>query len=394
MNISTNPIPSRIKAPTSKSYANRALILAALEPKPITIQGIPDSQDVLDLKINLEATGLIFESDQWQWTVTNQFPECEPQGEELIDLPGSEGGTTIRFLMSLLSLGKRKYRLKLKERMSKRPLQNQIEALVSMGAKIELREDVLEIQGPIKTSGEISIDCSDTTQGASSLLLLSRKYDLTIKPLDMSFSSRYWEMTESICKNFDSPYQVPADFSSLSYLVAYAVLNQDLEIEGVSHKDHLQADARLMDYLSELGARFEIENNVLKVFKSNLKGSIEIDVKECLDLFPTLAFLAAFSSAQFSFKNLAPLQFKESDRRAEVFKLFDYFNVEYKYFESEDRLSVYPSQPIKSEGPITLPNDHRIIMAYALMLKQLGGGKVPQYQSVSKSFGNFFEYFS
>ena len=62
--------------PTSKSYANRILILAALCPSVITIEGLPESTDVSNLISCLQQVGLEFSKD-------SNFPP--DQVEELIE---------------------------------------------------------------------------------------------------------------------------------------------------------------------------------------------------------------------------------------------------------------------------------------------------------------------
>lgn len=392
--ISNEKIPSLIEAPSSKSYANRALILGALSPKAITIQNLPQSRDVDDLILNLKEIGLDIDQIEDQVTIKNNFPTCEKKDSDSpIMLSGSEGGTTIRFLITLLSMGQNEYILKLKARMKERPLSEQSEQLNRLGAVVEINDDQVKIQGPIDHTCEVEVDCSETTQFASSLYLVSSVKDILVKIKNLSFSSLYIEMTKNLVREFSSPYIVPADFSSLSYIAAYGFLNQDLEIKGVSKIDTFQADAKLFNYVEQLGGTYKIENDQLFIYESQLAGRIEIDVRECLDLFPTLIYLAMFSDAEFVFKNLGPLKFKESDRVAEMIKLLEAFNARFSYDETSEILKIEQSDLKKPEKSPNLPNDHRIVMSFTLMLKHMGGGKVEQYQAVEKSFGNFFEYF-
>lgn len=395
MHISNNPLPSEIEAPTSKSYANRALILAALSDEAVEINHLPDSLDVDDMIHNFKKIGLKILREERKIIVFNSFPACETETtEDNLELEGSEGGTTVRFLTTLLSLGRKSYSLKLKAHMKNRPMDAQISLLSALGVRITKIGETVNIQGPMNKDASIAVDCSETTQFASSLLLLSHFTNLDIKLENISFSSLYLEMTKNLVSNFKSPYNVPVDFSSLSYLVAYAVLNQNLLIKNVGEIDSQQADAKLFTYLEKLGGRFEFDKRDLKIFKSELKGKIEINVKDCLDLFPTLIYLAMFSQARFVFKNLEPLAFKESNRKEEVFKLMEHFKVAFEYNRDSDILVVKESQPKLPTSEVKLPNDHRIVMSYTLMLKHLGGGKIPQSQSVRKSFGEFFKYFS
>ena len=49
-----------ILIPTSKSYANRILILASLNQRVVTIEALPESTDVLNLINCLEKVGIKF----------------------------------------------------------------------------------------------------------------------------------------------------------------------------------------------------------------------------------------------------------------------------------------------------------------------------------------------
>ena len=87
--------------PTSKSYANRILILAALCPSVITIEGLPESTDVSNLISCLQQVGLEFSKDsKGHLKVLNSFPECEKNTSlDTIVLETGDGGTTNRFIL-------------------------------------------------------------------------------------------------------------------------------------------------------------------------------------------------------------------------------------------------------------------------------------------------------
>lgn len=395
MQVTSNKLPSNVQAPTSKSYANRAIILGCLNLTDSTILDLPPSKDVDDLIENLTLVGIGFIREHNKVTITNSFPDCEVNSDELL-LPGSEGGTTIRFLLTLLCLGKRKYILPLENRMRLRPLEEQIKILTQLGAKIERFDDRVEIQGPLTFSKDekIIIDCSDTTQFATSMLLIQKFYPMKLELNNIQFSNAYLEMTKKLCREFSSDYYVPVDFSSLSYIAAWSVLNQDILIENVKAIDENQADSFLFQILTKQGVDWRLDQSGLHIPKSKFDKPVEVDVSRCLDLFPTLAYLAMFSGVQFSFKNLKFLKDKESDRLKEVLVLFELFSQQFHYDDKNDFLETQVSEIKDIDQSPDLPIDHRIVMLFALIKKHLGGGKVPQYQAVNKSFSNFFSLFS
>ena len=54
----------KVLIPTSKSFANRILILASLCPKIVTIEGLPESTDVSNLIDCLEKIGIKFNNPE------------------------------------------------------------------------------------------------------------------------------------------------------------------------------------------------------------------------------------------------------------------------------------------------------------------------------------------
>ena len=91
----------KISIPTSKSYANRILILASLCPKVVTIEGLPESTDVSNLIDCLEKIGIKFSKDsKGTFKVLNSFPECEADiDSDTVYLETGDGGTTNRFIL-------------------------------------------------------------------------------------------------------------------------------------------------------------------------------------------------------------------------------------------------------------------------------------------------------
>lgn len=396
MQVTSNKLPKTVQAPTSKSYANRAIVLGCLNPGETAVLNLPPSKDVDDLIDNLSVVGLEFVRSDHEVKVCNSFPHCEENRQRVIHLPGSEGGTTIRFLLTLLTLGKNKYILPLENRMKLRPLEEQIRVLTQLGARIERFDDRVEIQGPLTFSKDekITIDCSDTTQFATSMLLLQKFYPIDLDLINIQFSNAYLEMTKKLCREFSSHYYVPVDFSSLSYIAVWSVLNQDIQIENVKNIDEHQADSYLFKILTEQGVKWHVDSSGLYIPKSRFQKPVEVDVSLCLDLFPTLAYLAMFSGVAFSFRNLKFLKDKESDRLKEVLSLFKLFSQRFDYDEVNDHLLTHVSEIKDIDQSPDLPIDHRIVMLFALIKKHLGGGKIPQFQAVSKSFSNFFSLFS
>src|SRR3989339_1533417 len=110
--ISCTKRPTRIVVPTSKSYANRLLILAATDPREIHLKNLPPSSDVTAMIRCLQQVGVIIERYEGNSVIVkNCFPECEVQNNQITELLTGDGGTTNRFLLAFLARGKCRYRL-------------------------------------------------------------------------------------------------------------------------------------------------------------------------------------------------------------------------------------------------------------------------------------------
>lgn len=390
INVSSNKIPPKVLCPTSKSYANRALMLAALDERPITLKNIPSSQDVIDMVENLKMMGLQIERKSDSLIVKNCFPACEKDQSQV--LVGSEGGTTVRFLLTLLALGKQKYTLALKGKMTERPLDDQMITLKSLGADIKKFEDKVVIQGPIQLNQTLSIDCIHTTQFASAMLMLSRYFDFKVQTLNLKSSQAYFEMTAKIIKDFEKEevYSIPADFSSASYLIAYAFTSQDLLVSNIHSVDTFQADSFLIELLTTLGGELRFDYEGLHISKQQNYPGFEVDVSRCLDLTPTLVYLALFADSPTRLFGIENLKYKESNRLLEISKVLNQIGA---HCEINEDLVITPAKLSIPDRLIQVAPDHRIIMMTALILKKLGGGQLSPFKNVEKSFPEFFTIF-
>ena len=109
--VEPTPFDKEIFLPASKSHANRALIIGALKGNGFEVQNLSKSTDVLTLLTCLENIGLFISKNEEHVIFHNSFPACENLTQtEVIDLKTGDGGTTNRFLLALLALGKKTYR--------------------------------------------------------------------------------------------------------------------------------------------------------------------------------------------------------------------------------------------------------------------------------------------
>lgn len=386
LSVNKGLFKSVVSVPPSKSYANRALILASLSPVSFSLQNIPSATDVTILLDCLKQIGLKIIENDGALIVENSFPECE-SGDQVLKV--GEGGTTARFLATMLLLGKCEYRLILGERLKERPWIEFITLARSLNATARLENDTLIVQGPIGLPHELLIDASKTTQFATAFKLLTVKHDMKVIPQGMESSQSYWLMNESLIKDFKkkSFYSVPLDWSSASYPMAFAALNQRIKFPGLK-ADSFQADSKLFGILSSLGST-QVENNELVIQPMTKAHDLHLDVSDCLDLVPTLSYLLAHTEGHHTLIGFQNLIHKESNRLEEVIKLLKIFAREVQC--GPDILKIVGKKELLSKKvDLEMPNDHRMVMAGTLFLLHHCGGTISPVDAVTKSFPHFF----
>ena len=378
-------LPSTVTVPRSKSYANRALILAALAPQPITLSHLPTATDVTILLSALLQIGIKIQGSS-SLLISGSFPNIEsPQGATI---QVGEGGTTARFLACLLLKGSAPYRLVLGARLKERPWEEFITQVQALGGKASLVDDLLTLQGPVRFPFSFEVDCRRTTQFATGLQLACGWSGEKVIPTNMDSSESYWDLTQSVISSFkaNSSFEIPADWSSASYPLAFGALNQEINFPGLFY-DQFQADAKFLDLLKKLGALEEHAEGI-RVRPHQNSFDVSFDVSDCLDLTPALVFLLAHVKGEHIISGIRNLRHKESDRLQELDKLLRAFSRETRLTENSLEFSG-STHKCSDAKTLYLPDDHRMVMTAALFLKHHSGGVLSPIEAVNKSYPEF-----
>lgn len=378
-------LTSRVNLPSSKSYANRALIIAAVSNSSPTLVNLPEATDVTNLLACFRSIGLNIESGNQSFKITNSFPACETSGKTL-DV--GDGGTTARFLAAMLLLGKETYKLKLGKRLKDRPWQEFIDIVKLLGGKAELLEDQLIIKGPVKFPDSLEIDCSKTTQFATAFQLIAG--NTKIIPMNLKSSASYWQMTEQLMATMKKAerFSIPLDWSSASYPLAFGALNQTIEFPGLKY-DSYQADSKFMEILKGFGAIEASPDGSVIVKKYNKLSSLNYDVSDALDLVPALAFFLAHIPGHHQLTGIKNLIHKESNRLAEVIRLLALFEKE-SSTDGEILHITGTDKVVNHALDLNLVDDHRMVMTGTLFLLHHAGGTIHPAHAVDKSYPGFF----
>ena len=191
-------------------------------------------------------------------------------------------------------------------------------------------------------------------------------------------------------------FGIESDWSAAAnFLVAGAIFGST-ELVGMDMSS-IQADIAIIDVLVEAGALVsQMDDGTLCVRRAPLEG-FSIDLNHAPDLFPIVAVLAAFCAGESRIAGLGRLAGKESDRARAVLEMLQQMGVEAAaegdelVVQGETWVSRLLSGRLLNGGAYTSRHDHR--MAMALSVAAIGAGgpvQIDDTACVSKSFPDFF----
>ena len=416
-------IGGEVKAPPSKSYSHRAVILASLANGTSKLYDMLFSQDVLS-SINVCRTlGAKITKKEDYLEVIGTGGKLHNSSEVPIDLGNS--GTTLRLITSIASLADNEVILTGDESLQTRPMEILIDSLELLGVcatSIKDNGKAPILVKPGYVGGETNILGNVSSQFISSILIsapLSKKgVDLFVLP---EFKSRpYVNMTCDIMAKFgvniknefyirhedckkefkncridefnivkqeykSCDYVVEGDYSSASYLLAaIAIYGGKAKILNL-FKDSKQGDKLILDILEKMGVKIDIFDDYVEISSDGDLHGIDIDLSNAPDLLITVAILAAMSSGTTTIKGVKHARVKETDRIATTCNELKKLGCNLEEFE--DGMSIEGG--IRS-GVVDSHKDHRLAMAFSLVgLKhdiEITNGEV-----FDVSFPNFIE---
>jgi 3-phosphoshikimate 1-carboxyvinyltransferase len=413
--------PSKLKEctihiPGSKSYTNRALIIASLADGKTVLQNPLFSDDTIYTIEALKKLGVRIERTK------NDDLEVHGKGGVLNDpeetLFLGNAGTGIRFITALLSLAPFKSKITGNIRMQKRPIKDLITALRQLGVKIESVEKngcpPIKIRGSVLKGGEIELSGSVSSQYLSALLMIApyAQNDVTIKITDELVSKPYIDMTLQIMNDFgvkvenknyqefivkagerynSCDYKIEGDASSATYFFALSALhNVPIHVQNV-YSDTSQADIHFLDVLEKMGCSIhQNEKEIYVQTPDKLKSLGEIDLNHMPDAAMTVAIVATFAEGKSVLKNIANLRVKECDRINALVTELKKVGVDCK--ELSDGIEINgDSSSLHGDALISTYRDHRMAMCFALLASKIPDIQIINPECTSKTYPNFFK---
>lgn len=375
-----------ITAPPSKSMAHRNLLCAALSERS-TVFNVEYSQDILATIDSLKALGANIEINGSTVNIGGFYPE-KVKGTTL---DCRESGSTLRFILPLCLLSGEEFILKGQGRLLQRPMTVYSDLCREKGIDFEQTNEYIRVKGRLK-GGKFTVDGGISSQFISGLLfalpLLNedsvinivgeiQSYSyllLTFKSLtDFGIDIDYTDIRSIKIKGNQTyknkEVKVEGDYSNAAFFDALNYLDGDVKVEGLA-EDSLQGDR----VYKELFDKLNKENSV-------------ISIADCPDLAPILFVMAAVGNGAL-FTDTARLKIKESDRAAAMQEELSKFGV--KMDVDDNSIRVYASKIKTPTEEINGHNDHRIVMATAILATKTGA-VINGAEAVRKSLPDFFE---
>ena len=393
-------VASPIELPSSKSIANRALVINALSEHPAEIGGMAVCDDTQ--------------------AIVGALEQVSKHSATIVDIGAA--GTAMRFLTAYFAaLEGVTVTLTGSQRMCRRPIALLVDALRQSGADIAyLGEEgfpPLRIEGKRLRGGEIAIRGDISSQYISALMMVGATFSegLCIRLLGDTLSRPYIEMTaemmrqwgidvrtsadriEILSHGYRSPvsYTVEADWSAASYIyemVALAEL-QNVVVRGlVAPEKSLQGDSELVDLYRHFGVTTQFCDGcaVISCSPSESDEVLSFDLKATPDLVPAMVVTACLKGRRFAFEGVGNLRIKECDRIAVL--TTEMRKLGYLLTFDDESVSWDGSRCESECNPLIMTyKDHRIAMAFTPAVTQHQGLAIEDAMVVNKSFPQYWE---
>ena len=401
-----------VKAPPSKSYSHRAVILASLANGTSKLYDMLYSEDTLASIRVCKALGAQINQTEDYLEVVGTGGKMHNSSESPIDLANS--GTTLRLMTSVSALSDNEVILTGDDSLKTRPMGLLMEALKPLGIATKSLNDNEKAPILIKpgyAGGETNIYGNVSSQFISSILISSplSEHGVTLYVLPEFKSRPYVNMTLDIMRKFgvkslkgdylkhdhcdkevqscridefkitkqnytSCDYTVEGDYSSASYLLALIAINGGKAKIKNLFRNSKQGDKVILDILQQMGAKIIRGDDYVEIGSDGNLKAIDVDLSNAPDLLITT-----------NITGVAHARVKETDRIDTTCRELEKLGC--KLVEREDGMSI--TGGVKS-GRVDSHGDHRLAMAFSLIgLKhdiEITNGEV-----FDVSFPNFIE---
>ena len=414
--IAESMVEGAAQAPPSKSYTHRAVLAAGYADGAIVRDPLVSADTKATMRA-VEAYGgsVSLAEDESAVEVTG-FDGRPGTPDDVIDCANS--GTTMRLVTATAALQDNLTVLTGDESLRSRPQGPLLDAVEQLDGDAESTR--WNGQAPLVVGGGVDGGAVEIPGDVSSQYITALLMAGAVSPAGIDIdlttelkSSPYVDITLEVLDDFGvdaektdagftveggqsyapegGDYNVPGDFSSMSYLLAAGALAAEDGLRVTSAFPSAQGDAAIVDILDRMGAdlNWDEENGEITVSKSELTG-IEVGVEDTPDLLPTIATLGAAADGVTRITDAEHVRYKETDRVSAMAEELTKMGAEVE--EHQDELFVYGADSDLVGTTVEGRADHRIIMSLAVAgLVADGETTVTGAEHVDVSFPEFFD---
>jgi len=415
----TGPVRAQVRLPGSKSMTNRALVLAALAAGPAEVRHPLRARDTLLMAGALQALGSqVDTAGPGAWPVTPGWASQDTRIEV------GNAGTVIRFVPPVAALASVAVEFRGDPAASRRPVAGIIAALREIGAVIE-DEGRGAIPFTVRGTGTVpggtvTVDASASSQLVSGLLLAAPRYE---KGLEVRHrgprapSAPHIAMTVQMLREagatvetssagtgspgeaghpdtwFVHPGQLsnqavsvqPDVVNSAPFLAAALVTGGSVTIPDWPTVT-TQPASQILDVFTRLGARAVAGPDGLTVTGTGRIHGITADLADCNEISMVTGALAALADGSSVLTGIGHQRTHETDRLAALATEINALGGEVT--ELADGLQIRP-RPLHAGRPFATYDDHRLVMAAAVLGLAVPGLAVADPGTVGKTFPEF-----
>ena len=429
-----------VRLPGSKSMTNRALVLAALAPRPTEITGPLRARDSLLMAGALGALGATVDtgpgttvhtgpgitgdaSAERTWRVT----PGQAAGDTSVDV--GNAGTVMRFVPPVAALSRVAVRFHGDPRASQRPVGAIISALREIGAVIEdggrgAIPFTVHGTGTVP-GGSVTVDASASSQLVSGLLLAAPRYE---KGLEVRHrgprapSAPHIAMTVQMLRDAgatvetaaatpgpagpggpddaaspDTWFVHPGGFTgheiavepdlvnAAPFLAAALVTGGSVTIRDWPAAT-TQPASQILATFRALGAACEAGPDGMTVTGTGRIHGITVDLADVSEISLVTGALAALADGPSVITGIGHQRLQETDRLAALATEINALGGDVT--QRDDGLEIRP-RPLRAGPPVATYDDHRMVMAAAVLGLAVPGLEVAGAATVGKTFPEF-----
>ena len=408
-----------VRLPGSKSMTNRALILAALADTPTTILRPLQARDTELMAAAVVSLGAAISPAKTApdgWTV-RPGPAA---GQVVVEV--GNAGTVLRFVPPAAALAAGDVEFRGDPRVSQRPVGPLLTALRRLGAEIDdggrgSAPFIVHGRGRVR-GGEVTLDASQSSQLISGLILAAPRYDQGLRithqgervpsapHIAMSVAmlrAAGAEVETSVTGSDPVPdswriwpgrltpgtVTIEPDLSNAAPFLAAALITGGRVTIPDWPADSLQAAGQILAVIEQMGARTRQTADGMRVEGTGRVRGISADLRDISELAPVLAAVAALADGPSEFTGIGHLRLHESDRLAALAAEIGALGGQVT--ELPDGLAVRPRPLRAGSRPFDSHDDHRLVMAAAVLALAVPGLRVANAATVGKTFPAFSE---